>query len=106
MRADAPFETVANMRKTAEPAKCGATGTAGTDYIIARLLENMLVGVKINPVTGSGGGSEIDIPVEKGEVDCRGMTMRLILVENRSIPGTGKVSIVTSSRATRKETLD
>jgi len=105
MRADAPFETVANMRKIAEPAKCGATGTARTDYIIARLLED-LVGVKINPVTGSGGGSEIDIPVEKGEVDCRGMTMRLILVENRSIPGTGKVSIVTSSRAARKETLD
>jgi tripartite-type tricarboxylate transporter receptor subunit TctC len=74
MRADAPFKTVADMRKGTEPAKCGATGTASTDYIIARLLEDTL-GVKINTVTGYGGGSEIDIAVEKGEVVCRGMTI-------------------------------
>jgi tripartite-type tricarboxylate transporter receptor subunit TctC len=74
MRADAPFKTVADMRKATEPAKCGATGTASTDYIIARLLEDTL-GVKINTVTGYGGGSEIDIAVEKGEVVCRGMTI-------------------------------
>jgi tripartite-type tricarboxylate transporter receptor subunit TctC len=74
MRADAPFKTIADMRKATEPAKCGATGTASTDYIIARLLEDTL-GVKINTVTGYGGGSEIDIAVEKGEVVCRGMTI-------------------------------
>jgi tripartite-type tricarboxylate transporter receptor subunit TctC len=74
MRADAPFKTVADMRKATEPSKCGATGTASTDYIIARLLEDTL-GVKINTVTGYGGGSEIDIAVEKGEVVCRGMTI-------------------------------
>jgi tripartite-type tricarboxylate transporter receptor subunit TctC len=74
MRADAPFKTVADMRKATEPAKCDATGTASTDYIIARLLEDTL-GVKINTVTGYGGGSEIDMAVEKGEVVCRGMTI-------------------------------
>jgi tripartite-type tricarboxylate transporter receptor subunit TctC len=73
-RADAPFKTVQDMRKLAEPAKCGATGTAGADYLIARVLEDTL-GVKINTVTGYAGGSEIDIAVEKGEVQCRGMTI-------------------------------
>ena len=34
-RADAPFKTVQDMRKLTEPAKCGATGTAGADYLIA-----------------------------------------------------------------------
>jgi tripartite-type tricarboxylate transporter receptor subunit TctC len=74
MRADAPFKTVADMRKAAEPAKCGATGTASTDYIVARVMENTL-GVKITTVTGYAGGSEIDVAVERGEVICRGMTI-------------------------------
>ena len=73
-RADAPFKTVQEMRKLAEPAKCGATGTAGADYLIAKVLNDTL-GVKINTVIGYAGGSEIDIAVEKGEVQCRGMTI-------------------------------
>ena len=73
-RADAPFKSVQDMRKLAEPAKCGATGTASADYLIAKVLEDTL-GVKINSVIGYAGGSEIDIAVEKGEVLCRGMTI-------------------------------
>jgi len=73
-RADAPFKTVQDMRKLAEPAKCGATGTAGADYLIARVLDDTL-GVKINSITGYAGGSEIDMAAEKGEVMCRGMTI-------------------------------
>ncbi len=73
-RADAPFKSVQDMRKLAEPAKCGATGTAGADYLIAKVLDDTL-GVKINSVLGYAGGSEIDIAVEKGEVLCRGMTI-------------------------------
>ena len=66
-RADAPFKSVQDMRKLAEPAKCGATGTAGADYLIAKVLEDTL-GIKINTILGYAGGSEIDIAVEKGEV--------------------------------------
>jgi tripartite-type tricarboxylate transporter receptor subunit TctC len=73
-RADAPFKSVQDMRKLPEPAKCGATGTAGADYLIARVLEDTL-GIKINTILGYAGGSEIDIAVEKGEVQCRGMTI-------------------------------
>ncbi len=73
MRADAPFKTIEDIRNAATPPKCGSTGTAGTDYILARLLEDTL-GAKIDTVLGYPGGSEIDLAVEKGEVQCRGLT--------------------------------
>jgi tripartite-type tricarboxylate transporter receptor subunit TctC len=73
MRADSPYKTLEDIRKAATPPKCGSTGTAGTDYILARLLEDTL-GLKIETVLGYPGGSEIDLAVEKGEVQCRGLT--------------------------------
>src|SRR5918996_291118 len=73
MRSDTPFKTIEDIRKASTPPKCGSTGTAGTDYILARLLEETL-DVKIDTVLGYPGGSEIDLAVEKGEVQCRGLT--------------------------------
>src|SRR5687767_12124561 len=73
MRSDAPFKTIEDIRKASTPPKCGSTGTAGTDYILARLIEETL-GAKIDTVLGYPGGSEIDLAVEKGEVQCRGLT--------------------------------
>jgi tripartite-type tricarboxylate transporter receptor subunit TctC len=73
-RADAPFRSIQDMRKMSEPPKCGSTGTAGADYLIAKVLDDTL-GVRIQTITGYAGGSEIDIAVEKGEVQCRGMTI-------------------------------
>jgi tripartite-type tricarboxylate transporter receptor subunit TctC len=73
MRSDAPFKSIEDIRKATTPPKCGSTGTAGTDYILARLLEETL-GAKIDTVLGYPGGSEIDMAVEKGEVQCRGLT--------------------------------
>ncbi len=74
MRADAPYKSIADVRNAKEPAKCGSTGTAGSDYILARLLEDTLPPLKIHTVLGYPGGSEIDVAVERGEVVCRGMT--------------------------------
>ena len=73
MRSDAPYKSLEDIRKAMTPPKCGSTGTAGTDYILARLLEDTL-DLKINTVMGYPGGSEIDLAVEKGEVQCRGLT--------------------------------
>jgi tripartite-type tricarboxylate transporter receptor subunit TctC len=73
MRSDAPYKSLDDIRKATTPPKCGSTGTAGTDYILARLLEDTL-GLKIETVLGYPGGSEIDLAVEKGEVQCRGLT--------------------------------
>jgi tripartite-type tricarboxylate transporter receptor subunit TctC len=73
MRSDAPYKSIEDIRKASTPPKCGSTGTAGTDYILARLLEETL-DAKIETILGYPGGSEIDLAVEKGEVQCRGLT--------------------------------
>jgi tripartite-type tricarboxylate transporter receptor subunit TctC len=73
MRSDAPYKSLEDIRYATTPPKCGSTGTAGTDYLLARLLEETL-GLRINTVLGYPGGSEIDLAVEKGEVQCRAMT--------------------------------
>ena len=71
-RADAPYKSIADIIKASEPPKCGATGTASTGYLLAKLLEENLK-AKLSTVTGYPGGSEIDIAVERGEIVCRGM---------------------------------
>jgi tripartite-type tricarboxylate transporter receptor subunit TctC len=70
MRADTPYRSIADIIKAKEPPKCGGTGTASSDYILAKVLEET-VGARINNVLGYAGGTEIDIAVEKGEVVCR-----------------------------------
>jgi tripartite-type tricarboxylate transporter receptor subunit TctC len=70
MRADAPYKSIADVIKAKEAPKCGSTGTASTDYILSKILEDT-VGARFNSVLGYAGGSEIDIAVEKGEVICR-----------------------------------
>lgn len=71
-RADSPYKTVADIIKASEPPKCGATGTASTGYLLAKLMEENLR-AKVQTVTGYPGGSEIDVAVERGEIICRGM---------------------------------
>jgi len=70
MRADAPYKSIADVIRAKEPPKCGGTGTASSDYILSKVLEET-VGAKFNSVLGYAGGSEVDIAVEKGEVVCR-----------------------------------
>jgi len=71
-RAASPYKTFAAIIKAAEPPKCGATGTASTGYLLAKLLEENFK-AKLNTVTGYQGGSEVDVAVERGEIVCRGM---------------------------------
>lgn len=73
MRSDTPYKSIEDIRSATTPPRCGSTGTAGTDYILARLLEDTL-DAKIESVLGYPGGSEIDMAVERGEVQCRGLT--------------------------------
>jgi tripartite-type tricarboxylate transporter receptor subunit TctC len=70
VRADTPYRSIADIVKAKEPLKCGGTGTASSDYILAKVLEET-IGARINNVLGYAGGTEIDIAVEKGEVVCR-----------------------------------
>src|SRR3970040_1992894 len=70
MRADAPYKTIADVIKAKEPPKCGGTGTASSDYILSKVLEDT-VGAKFNSILGYAGGTEIDLAVEKNEGVCR-----------------------------------
>jgi len=74
MRADSPYKTIEDVRKAAEPPKCGSGGAAGTGYYFPKLLEET-VGAKFNIVLGYQGGGPIDLAVEKGEIHCRAMTI-------------------------------
>ena len=74
MRADAPYKSIADVIKAKEPPKCGGSGTASSDYILSKVLEET-VGAKFNTVLGYAGGTEIDLAVEKNEVVCRAHSM-------------------------------
>lgn len=74
-RRDAPFKSIEDLIKpTDKPARLGNTGTAGSSYLMGKVLEKT-VGANFNFVMGYAGGSEIDLAVERGEVICRGMTI-------------------------------
>jgi len=74
MRADAPYKNIADIIKAKEPPKCGGSGTASSDYILSKVLEET-VGAKFNSILGYAGGTEIDMAVEKNEVVCRAHSM-------------------------------
>jgi tripartite-type tricarboxylate transporter receptor subunit TctC len=73
MRADSPFKTIEDVRSAKEPPKCGTTGTGNMGYFVPKLLEET-VGAKFNVVAGYQGGSEIDLAVERGEIQCRSLS--------------------------------
>jgi tripartite-type tricarboxylate transporter receptor subunit TctC len=74
MRSDTPFKTMEDIRKAPVPPKCGTTGTGSTGYYIPKLMEEAL-GTKFNLVTGYQGGQDIDLAVERGELQCRAFTI-------------------------------
>lgn len=73
MRSDTPFRSLDDIRKAAVAPKCGTTGTGTPGHYFPRLLEEVL-GLKFNLVTGYPGANEIDLAIEKGEVQCRAGT--------------------------------
>ena len=76
MWADTPYKTIHDVRGAAVPPKCGATGTGNTGYFLPRLLEET-IGTKFQIVTGYQGGADIEIAVERGEVQCRAFTIQV-----------------------------
>src|SRR6266436_366376 len=74
MRSDTPYKTIEDIRTAATPPKCGATGVTSTAYYMPKLLEDAL-GTKFDVVSGYVAGSDIDLAVERGEVQCRAFTI-------------------------------
>jgi tripartite-type tricarboxylate transporter receptor subunit TctC len=73
IRADSPYKTLDDIRKAAEPPRCAALSRSGLGYYLPRLIEEGL-GAKFNIVAGYGGGGEMNLAIEKGEVHCRAGT--------------------------------
>jgi tripartite-type tricarboxylate transporter receptor subunit TctC len=74
MRADAPYKTMADIRSAAAPAVCGSGEEASTGLYLPRLLEQTL-GAKFKIVTGFKRGPDVDLAVERGELQCRALTI-------------------------------
>jgi tripartite-type tricarboxylate transporter receptor subunit TctC len=75
MRADLPYKNLADVRRAKEPPKCGSTGAGTSGSYMPKLLEETL-GTKFNVVAGYQGGGEIDLAVERGELQCRALTIQ------------------------------
>ena len=73
-RADSPIKTIDDLRKAAEPPRCGSTGTGSTTYHIPKLIEE-LFSAKIIVITGYQGAGDIDVALERGELQCRLITI-------------------------------
>ena len=76
MWANTPYKTIHDVRTATVPPKCGATGTGNTGYYLPKLLEQT-IGAKFQIVTGYQGGADIEIAVERGEVQCRAFTIQV-----------------------------
>ncbi len=74
MRADAPYKSMDDIRKASTPPKCGANGTTSTGYYMPKLLEETIA-TKFDIVVGYQSGGDVDLAVERGEVQCRAFTI-------------------------------
>src|SRR5919108_3825800 len=74
MRADAPYKTLDDIRNAKEPPRCSATGVGTSGHDIPKLFEETL-GLKFRIITGYPGGAEQDLALERGEVQCRAITI-------------------------------
>ena len=74
MRADTPYKTIEDVRKATTAPKCGATGVASTGNYMPKLVDEV-VGTKFDIVSGYIAGQDIDLAVERGELQCRAFTI-------------------------------
>lgn len=73
-RGDSPYKTIDDLRKATELPKCGSTGTGSTTYQVPKLIEEIF-GVKFNIIVGYQGAADIDVALERGELQCRLITI-------------------------------
>jgi tripartite-type tricarboxylate transporter receptor subunit TctC len=106
MRSDTGYKSLDDIRKASEPPRCGATGPGTSGHYFPKLLEEAL-GLKFNLVLGYPGASEVDLAIEKGEVQCRAGTISAFFGRE---PGqtwakTGFVRIIVQGGSKRDERL-
>lgn len=72
-RRDSPYKTLEDIRVATEPPKCGSTGTGSFLYLVPKMMEETL-GTKLNLITGYQGGPDVDLAIERGELQCRAVS--------------------------------
>lgn len=72
-RKDSGFTTIDSLRNARIPARFGEGGTGSISYTFSNLLGEIF-DFKVRHVTGYGSAREIDLGIERGEVDCRATT--------------------------------
>jgi tripartite-type tricarboxylate transporter receptor subunit TctC len=84
MRADTPYRNIEDIQKAAEPPRCGTTGAGATGHYFPKFIEDAL-GAKIQVVLGYPGNRDVEVAIERGEVQCYAITKEAFLRE----PGRG-----------------
>jgi len=74
MRADTPYKSIEDVRKATTALKCGATDISSAGYYIPKIIDETL-GTKFDIVSGYTSGQDIDLAVERGELQCRAFTI-------------------------------
>lgn len=74
MRADSRYKTIQDVRGATDPPKCGSTGPSSTGNYLPKLL-NEILGTKFHVISGYQGGTDVDLAVERGELQCRAFTI-------------------------------
>ena len=75
IRSDTPYKTVEDLRAAVEPAKCGVTGVGTASYYWPKLLGE-IIGFKLNLVSGYQGSTDVNLAIERGEMQCWGGTLQ------------------------------
>jgi len=75
IRADSGYKMIEDLRKAAEPPKCGATGVGTASYYWPKFLADTF-GFKLNVVPGYPGAADVHLAIEKGEMHCWGGTVQ------------------------------
>ena len=74
MWGSAPYKSIQDVRNASAPPRCGSTGTGNSGYYVPKLLEET-IGAKFQIVPGYQGGADIELAVERGEVQCRAISI-------------------------------
>jgi len=106
IRADSGYQTIEDIRKAAEPPKCGATGVGTASYYWPKLLADTF-GFKLNLVSGYPGSADVNLAIEKGEMQCWGGTVQAFFGSEpgRTWAKTGFVRVLTQGGQKRHAQL-
>lgn len=92
VRADHPWQSMEDVRTAAVPPWCGVTGTTSSGYYLTKLFEETL-GTRFNLVSGYLAGPDIDLAMEREEVQCRVSTIASYLARRPDTPSDGKTPV-------------